>query len=179
MPRTSTTWSRTPCPRPGTASASPRARRNEERRRGTCFWPQQGAEELGATGSGATRVQAAGRPDAGGAGGSSSSGRATRAGGGPGKEAGRAVPPRPRPPPAPHLPAAAAPARAPSGPTRPPHLAAARSSSPDRQSWAAAATARRGRRKERRKGRQEGRGGVATEEAGAAGPGVRGRGSRT
>lgn len=33
-------------------------------------------------------------------------------------------------------------------------------------------------RRERRKKRREGRGGVAAEEAGAAGPGVRGRGSR-
>lgn len=93
---------------------------------------------------------------------------------GPGEEAGRAVPPRPRPPLAAHLPAAR--------PRRGPRQAPAAASpgcclelvprqavlGGERQGGG---EGRKEGRRERRKGRREGRGGVAAEEAGAAGPG--------
>lgn len=73
-----------PAPAPGITSASQRNQRNEERRRGTCFWAQQRVEEVGTP-----KVQAAGRPEAGDAGEPASSGKAPRAGEKPG-EKGRA-----------------------------------------------------------------------------------------
>lgn len=135
--------------------------------------PERGGE------AGAPGVQAAGRPETGGAGRPASSRKAPRAGQRPGEEGQARGPAEAYAPPAAPSPWP----RRPRGPrqARPPHLAAAPSSSPGRRSWAAAATGPvwRGRRKEEGRGgreRREGRGGVAAEEAGAAGPGVRGKG---
>lgn len=151
-------------PWPGKSLRTPRARRKEGRRRGTCFWPQQGAEELAAT-----RVQAAGHPDAGGAGGSSSPGRSRRLGEAPGRRRGA----RSRRGLGPHSPPTSrrrSPGAAPSGPGRLTWLlpgACPPTGGPGRRRQEGKKEGRR----ERRKGRREGRGGVAAEEAGAAGPG--------
>lgn len=136
-----------------------------------------------AGGDGGARGEASGRPEVGGARGPASSGKAPRATEARGKAAGRAAPPRRRPHPPPTSPPPRRPRglrQAQLGPVASPGCCPELVPRPAVLGGGGEEGKEEGKR-ERKKGLREGRGGVAVEEAGAAGPGGGGavKGSRS